>query len=76
MCVQQPRMRLSQYHCSRVRRIPVTGMALRWLLLGSGRRSLDAEWDFFFMGTRGRGARDEPAIGGVTAIPVEIQKGL
>lgn len=29
---------------------------------------------FFFVGTRGRegGARDEPTIGGVTTIPVEI----
>jgi len=39
----------------------VTGMALRWLLLGSSGTSLDAGWDFFFVGTRGRegGARDD-----------------
>ena len=50
---------------------PVTGMALRWLLLGSS-GSLDAGWDFFRGDTRERGARDEPTIGGATAIPMEI----
>ena len=51
---------------------PVTRMALRWLLLGSSGTSLDAGWDFFRGDTRERGARDEPTIGGVTAILMEI----
>ena len=49
MCVQRPRMRLSQYHCSHVCRILVTGMALRWLLLGSS-------GSFFRGDTRERGS--------------------
>ena len=59
MCVQRPRMRLSQYHCSRVCRILVTGMVLRLLLLGSSVMSFDAGWEFIFRGdTREREGRE------------------